>query len=357
MRFYAEAGKVKVSGRTLMEGQVRYLSYSGSEIAFTFIGKRAKICLWTDGENWDETLKGHMAVYRNDEEIPAMRFQLKEPEAIYTIFESEKEEQVTLRLVRITEAAFGKCGVKWIEIDTEQLLTPPKPKQRKIEIIGDSITCGYGVEAKDDTETFHTAQENCMKSYSMCTAKGLDAEVHLVSWSGIGIISNWVEETATAPLDDWLMPMLYQYTDASCSRDVLKQPQQEWEKWDFTAYQPDLILINLGTNDASYCKDLTQRHQSFQREYERFLDFVHVKNPQARILCMLGTMDQRLCIDVEQAVREKQAQWGADILCYQHLTEQDAREDGIGADSHPSIQTQKKTADVVIEKVKEIMNW
>ena len=210
MRFQVTEDKVKVSGRTLFVEGTRYLGYSGSSVSFTFVGKRAVAEIWSDADAWGEELKGRIAVYVNNGEEPVRRICLDKPEGIYTLYESDKEEQVTIQIMKYSEAAFGKCGIRYIEIDTDKLCPPPAMRERKMEIIGDSITCGYGVEAENELQPFHTATENPTKSYSLLTAKALGAEVNLVSWSGNGIVSGYVEETATEPSDKWLMPEVYQ---------------------------------------------------------------------------------------------------------------------------------------------------
>lgn len=356
MRFLATEDKVKITGRTLFRDDVRYLSYSGSSITFTFTGKKAQIAIWTDGEKWDSTLKGWAAVYINDATEPSMRFQFIEPESVYTVFESEIEETVTVSLVKYSEAAFGKCGVKYIEIDTDKLLAPPKALDRRIEIIGDSITCGYGVEAKNELESFDTTIENPAKAYSLKMAKLLNSEINLVSWSGIGIISRYVDESVNEPLDDWLMPMLYKYTDASCSKEVFEEEEKDWEVWDNSKYVPDIILINIGTNDASYCREIPKRNEVYIKEYIEFLKEVRGLNPTPEILCMLGTMDQRLCDSLKTAYERYVESEKDKHIHYFHLPMQ-LDEDGRGADYHPSAITQQKSAEMIAAEVARIMEW
>ena len=159
MEFLATEEACKVLGRSLMVEGTRYLSYSGSSISFTFVGRKASCELFSDAGNWDETLKGWMAVYYDEETEPALRFECEDGTKEYVLFESEEKRQVTVRLERYSEAAFAKCGVKKLWIDTEELLPPPEKKQRKIEIIGDSITCGYGVD-DDGEEILETIEDD-----------------------------------------------------------------------------------------------------------------------------------------------------------------------------------------------------
>lgn len=354
MRFFAQEDKVKVSGRTLFVDNARYLGYSGSSISFTFTGKRADICMWSDADKWDKTLKGWVAVYIDEEEIPSMRIKLIDGENVYTVYKADEEQTVTIKVVKYSEAAFTKCAVKYIEIDTDKLCEPPVKRDRRIEIIGDSITCGYGVEAENELQTFDTATENPMRSYSMRMARLLNAEVNLVSWSGIGVISNWVPEDATEPFTEWLMPPLYEFTDAASSRDALGESRENWQKWEFSKYEPQLIVINLGTNDTSYCKDITSRQQLFKREYKKFVETVREHNATAYILCVLGTMEQKLCHVLDELIAEMKL--NDEKLEFMWLPEQ-LEADGKGADYHPSDLTQQKTAELISDRARQLIKW
>ena len=356
MKFQATEDKVKVTGRTLFAEGVRYLGYSGSSASFTFVGKKAVAEIWSDADAWGEELKGRIAVYVNNGEEPVKRICLDKPEGIYTLYESDTEEQVTVKIMKYSEAAFGKCGIRYIEIDTDKLCPPPAACERKMEIIGDSITCGYGVEAENELQPFHTATENPTKSYSLLTAKDLGAEVNLVSWSGNGIVSGYVEETATEPSDKWLMPEVYRYTDISGSEKLFGEDESRWEKWDFSRFVPDIILINLGTNDCSWCKDIQERKNDYRDRYVEFLKYIRENNPGAEILCMLGTMDQRVLKELEEAVKIFKTTQKDEKVHFLSLPPQNP-EDGYGADWHPCEFTQKKTAELVVREIKSIMNW
>ncbi len=359
MRFSATEENVRITGRTLYVEGTRYLGFSGSSISFTFVGKRAAASIWSNPNEWGEGsdgLRGRIAVYVNGEEEPGKRICLDQEEGMYTLYESDREEQVTVTVVKYSEAAFGKCGIRYLEIDTDRLLPPPAHRQRKMEIIGDSITCGYGVEAENELQPFHTATENPAKSYSLLTAKALDAEVNLISWSGNGIISGYVEETATEPSDECLMPRIYEYTDLSCSEKLFGADEKKWEKWDFSGYVPDIILVNLGTNDCSWCKDIRERKDQFREQYVNFLKAIRGHNPRAQILCMLGTMDQRVLKELEEAVEIFAKDCGDRGVHFLSLPPQNP-EDGYGADWHPSPLTQRKTAEIVTAEVRRIMEW
>lgn len=355
MDFLASSEHMKISGRTMVLDGVRYLDYSGSFVEFVFTGKKVSATLWSNSHTMEDILKAWVAVFVDDQEEPVKRFPLEQEEAEYVLFESDVEKTVTLKLCKVSEEAFGKVGIKKITTDNERPLIPTKKKEHTIEFIGDSITCGYGIEGIFEVDIFNTTQENCYKAYAMRTAKALDADYHLVSWSGIGTTSAWVEETVNEPLNDWLMPMLYQYTDASLCRD-LNMPADQWERWDFARFQPELIVINLGTNDASYVRNIPERMEAYEATYYKFLEQVRENNPASVILATLGAMGQDLCPAVERQVNKFASEKGDQKIHFMSFDVQ-LDEDGIGADWHPSEKTHVKMAERLTEKVKEIMNW
>ena len=72
--------------------------------------------------------------------------------------------------------------------------------------------------------------------------------------------------------------------------------------WDFSQYQPELIVVNLGTNDNSYTKGDPDKCAEFEKGYVNFLKEIRAKNPNSEILCTLGIMGQELYPSITDAV-------------------------------------------------------
>lgn len=154
-----------------------------------------------------------MAVFINDESVPSKRFSLNEEESSYILYENQEVRCIKVRLVKFSEAAYAKVGIKAIEVEgSVEMIRPTQPKKRKIEFIGDSITCGYGNEGVCKVDEFTTRLENPWLGYAVQVAEMLEAEVQLVSWSGIGVYSGWTN--TDEPNRDLVMSELYQYTDS-----------------------------------------------------------------------------------------------------------------------------------------------
>ena len=154
---------------------------------------------------------------------------------------------------------------------------------RRIEIFGNSITCGYAIEdrVKDSPIGYY---ENNYDSYAAITARHFNAECHYTAKSGIGIMVSWF------PL---IMPEMYDRLD----------PTDSNSRWDFSSYVPDLVVINLLQNDAWITN--MPANQEFKhrfgtqrpgedlivQSYRNFVEKVRQAYPRAQIICMLGNMD------------------------------------------------------------------
>lgn len=345
----------RVSGRTTYVGETLYLGFSGSFVEFYTDSDWMDVTIHTDEILEEEAFLARVAIFVNDE-FKLLDTMIDKASKIlrlelYNEYSSEGKKKV--RIEKLSEAAFGLVGISAIEIEDSAFAEPTIPYERKIEFIGDSITCGYGVEALGPLQLFKTSEENPEKAFAIRAAKALKAEYQLVSWSGIGTITNWIPEDVNEPLNEILMPELYKYTDLRlCEKLGLEK-----EYWDNSRFEPDLIVINLGTNDDSYVRKIPEREKEFAATYLPFLEQVHKANPQSSILCILGIMGRNLCHVEEDCVAQFKAKHPEVHINYVWMVEQDPELDGQGADYHPSAATQKKAARVVVSEIKKFMKW
>lgn len=336
---------VKVCGRHTKKDGVLYLCFSGSYAEFEFTGKSAKAVIRTDKAN-DENLVGFVGVFVNGEYKGKLKLDKEEGE--YTVFEAEKPLKTRIRLMRFSENNFGKVGIREIITDGEQ--SPTSDKEFKAEFIGDSITCGYGVEAASENETFCTATENPAKAYAVMAAEELNADFSLVSWSGNGLLTQWIPPERDEPdVSVPLMPDIYRWHDfGGYAFEGYEKPQLH----DFSDFDPDIVVINLGTNDASYTRKIPERVKTFGQAYADFLKFVRSKRQKAKIVCCLGVMNTDLCDEVQKTV-EKINETDRDV--YFLKQEPIGNGEAYGADWHPGEAAQKRTAKQLVEFVRGLV--
>lgn len=346
--FLADDKHVRIIGRSIFHNNIRYLSWSCSSVEFIFTGTELTAEIWTDwtlDEPWKTVFQPYLAVFVNDEIVPNIRFAINEGTANYTIYKSSTAEPVKIRIMKLSEAAFSKVGIVSISADGD--IVPTSQLSRKMEFIGDSITCGFGIEGKSAEEHFQTSTENPYINYASKTARSFGADYNLISWSCIGVYSS---DTKTDEINDgWIMPKIYDYTDLGIEGIVGIDRHVEW---DFSSFVPDVIVINLGTNDNFYTKGIKERTDGFKIAYEKFVKDVRSKNPHSCIICALGMMGAELYPAIEEAVHKL-----GDDKVYALEFDVQCNEDGIGCEQHPNIVTHNKAASKLSKMISDIMGW
>ncbi|MBO7640043.1 MAG: SGNH/GDSL hydrolase family protein [Treponema sp.] len=207
-----------------------------------------------------------------------------------------------------------------------------------IELIGDSITCGYGVEGKSAEEPFTTQTENALKAYAWLTAQNLDADCTLTSFSGFGIVSGWTDSGDLNSIQ--LVPKHYGKFAFSWNSKRFQNVER-----DFSGRKAQIVVINLGTNDDSYTRDIEERQAQYASEYVKFIKEVRAKNPDAHLILCLGIMlgGIRLLPWMDKAAADYRAETGDERISTLHFTPQ-TPEEGFGSDYHPSQATQIRSA-------------
>ncbi|MDE7097939.1 MAG: hypothetical protein K2O60_02165, partial [Ruminococcus sp.] len=175
---------VKYIGRNIYdENNIAWLVQSGSAVEFTVTGKSAEITI--NGDDFvesDEKYRPRYAVIVDDKIILDAILSVKE--RTVELFSGDESRTAVVKVIHLSEANNGAVGVSKIKVNSD-MPVPVAPLQKKslqIEFIGDSITCAYGVEGKDQYENYMTSTENFMKSYAYLTAKQLDADYSAVSY-------------------------------------------------------------------------------------------------------------------------------------------------------------------------------
>ena len=349
------AKDAKQLGRTAYHEDTGTLwcSLSCSGIEFDVTGRECTIELTADSAySSGETNAARYAVYADDKLFSDKQLLDKCELIIIPVAENGSH----IRIIKLSESGNSSMGIRAIQVtggkrdDISFKAAANQP--RMIEFIGDSITCGYGVDGKYGADTFKTANEDASKAYAYLTAQKLEADYSLVCYSGHGVLSGY---TSGGKINKkQLVPKFYDEV-GHCSARLEGDRLIQEDSWDF-ARQPDLVVINLGTNDASYTQSDSNLQKQFTESYVTFLKKIRKKNPNAPILCTLGTMGDTLYDAVCNAAEAYTAETGDSkikTMCFP--VQSDA--DGIAVDWHPSAKTHEKSAEQLAGFIREWLNW
>lgn len=336
---------VKPLGRSVYDGSVRWMSMSGSGIEFDCEGVSADIQLID--ERAGSTPSNHrprVAVYVNGYLV--FDQSLSNRETHVEIDLKSCGGRAVVRVVKLSESMFSYFGIGAITIVGKRPAVPTAPKQLKLEFIGDSITCGFGIDEPDSIRSFSTQTENFSKTYAYLTALAFDAEYSAVSYSGYGVYSGYTEGARNT--SDVIFG---RYENAIDNKSFTSSYSSS--QWSFDSYRPNLVVINLGTNDASYCGSQTAK-AGFVEEYKRLISLVREKNPDAFILCVLGDMNNSMYPYIEQAVSEYRLETGETKIDNTTIGFNMGQTD-IVISGHPGALANQSAAEDLIAKIQQLM--
>ena len=147
----------------------------------------------------------------------------------------------TLEVLKRTETWQGLVTFTDLMMGKSKLLSAPRLPDRKLMFVGDSVTCGVGVN--NDATCSNPVTDpsiDAYDSYGMLLGRRLDAQAQLVCYGGRGLERDYLghgvaEGTLNAP----------QFLDLTIVGNDLKGSVV----WDSKSYTPDGIVVSLGTND------------------------------------------------------------------------------------------------------------
>ncbi len=346
----------KLIGRSLVVEHIRWVALSGAGVAFDFQGKELTITI-RGGKNAvipnNDTCYARFAVFVNGERV--IDDILDADSKTYQVLKSTKEEEATIQIMKLSESAMSAIGIAPILCDEEAIIKAVPQKKRRIEFIGDSITCGYGVDDFDMSHTFSTQTEDVTKAFAYKTAKLLDADYSMFSCSGYGIISGYTADPEIRGAEELIPP--YYESQCFCRDDFGNMGEPAKIAWDFSEYRPQVIVINLGTNDDSFCQDTEWKQEEYRKKYGEFIKVVRSHNPDAEIFCVLGLMGDRLYEKICQ-MREDYMEETKDVHIHTvHIPAQETLEAGYVIDYHPIPDAHTMAAEVVARAIREQMGW
>ncbi len=172
-----------------------------------------------------------------------------------------------VELVRRTEAWQGIATFEGLTLPPGgELLRPPPWPERKLLVIGDSVTGGEYDERFPPENDNTPRVANAARGYGMLLGRRLQAQVHLVSYGGRGVMRDWQGRT-----DLPNAPQFFQRT----------LPDDPASRWDHAAWVPDVVVVALGQNDFS--KDLPDE-AVYRQAYDEFIGAVRAAYPRAALV-------------------------------------------------------------------------
>lgn len=329
---------VHIGGRVLVEtnaqGEKAYV-YSWPSVYFetAFKGDRLTI-KFDDDQNYFQLIV--------DNSEPKI---IKKPGKLDYQVQNLQAGRHLVRLEKITETQSNTGRFLGFYTSEKSKALATSKRKRSIEFIGDSFTVGYGntSSSQECTNEDVYASTHSQLAFGPLVAKHFNADYQINASSGFGIVRNY---NGTSP--DKNLVGLYPFTLHNNNYIYAS----DW--------QPQVIVIGLGTNDFSTklsegerWKTRAELQQDYVKKYIQFVKTLHTNNPKAQFILMAS----------DQAEGEIATQVGRVIATL--------KTDGLkkvnsiifkgldykGCHWHPSVNDDKLLAELLIDYLKTNKVW
>jgi len=303
-----------------------------SSVEIRFHGTGANVVINEDGEDrYEVVLDG----------APQGVLAVRDGRHTYSLAYNLPSSNHTVTLAKRTEASFGRTQFVEVQLASgDRLENAPRLAKRRIEAIGDSITAGLGNEGTSQSHaTIDT--ENAYLSYGAIASRFLKADYQCIAWSGKKL---W-------PDNDML------------SIAGLTLPKDDSTHWQDLEWRPDVIVINLGSND--FYPDNPDK-KGWVDAALAFIKTLRADDPHAMIYLGLGPMMSdndppghhalaTLRDYLQTVVNDRRALGDKRIRLLEFQQEDPVT--GIGADQHPNIKTHEEMAERLVAAIQTNLRW
>lgn len=360
-----EAGNYRIYGRTDETQNPLPLFFNGSGIEVNVTGTELWIDIDVDydvHEPWIWTALNGAFMSRQMLQAGTYSlclFRSMSPEAV-------KNVKFFRELQAMSEDSVCRLLIRGFRCDGEFL--PVTPRRYKFEFIGDSITSGEGTYgAKEDTDWL-AMYMGSSRNFARMVSDALDAEYRLVSQGGWGVLCGWDND----PRHN--LPSRYEKI-CGLAEGEMNERLGAAKPYDFTSWVPDVIIVNLGTNDASAFNQpawsdpvtgqtFKQRKEAdgsfnaedlarFEQAVTDFLKMIRKNNPTSHIIWAYGMLGYDLTLAIADAMNTYRRETGDCNTAFVQLP--DTTEETVGSHAHPGEKSHARAAQVLIEYLQKIL--
>ncbi|MBD3920518.1 GDSL family lipase [Paenibacillus sp. PR3] len=261
-----------------------------------------------------------------------------------------------------------RCSLQIHAVKFDGELLPVEDRPNKIEFIGDSITSGEGSTGANQEADWIPMWFSALDNYTAITADALNADYRVVSQSGWGVLTSWDNN----PNNN--IPAYYEQVCGLLTGDD-NEGLGAHESHDFAAWQPDVVVVNLGTNDGGAFYSAEWRDPStgeihkqrlnedgsfngedlaaFELAAEQFLVKLRRNNPKAHIVWAYGMLGTPMLPAISRAVEAYANQSGDRMLSICELP--NTTDETVGARSHPGLLAHRQAALVLTKHIERLL--
>lgn len=254
------------------------LVYAASYVKMVFTGTSVAVSLANHHSCWTNEMG-----YFIDGEQGRIRLREDEERERYVLAEALPDTRHELLFFKRMDSCHTVTFYGF-EVDEGAEILAPEPKPvRRMEVFGDSVSCGEVSEALDyvgKPDPVHDGEySNSWYSYAWMTARKLNAELHDTSQGGIPLLDG----------TGWFAAPDYKGME-SCYDKIEYHPDLgETKQWDFSGYTPHVVVVAIGQNDNHPVDYMAEDYDGekavyWRVRYRAFIERLMELYPKAQII-------------------------------------------------------------------------
>ncbi len=305
-------------------------SNSAAGVAFAFEG--TELAVYLSASAYKEGYFHYVTIIIDDREPIALPIRQAGWQEVATDLEAGKRH--TVRILKRSESNAGDICIHRIRLSQGAKLfeAPPPPTDRKIQVLGDSIACGYGNLWTGEEPENVTKWEDGTNTYATMVAQRFGASLDMVAISGIG--------AGNAKNEPYPILPVYKQRDNSVT-----------EPADFGSFVPDVVIIGLGTNDVGRQNPA----QDFVNSAVELIRFIRAQHPDCVIIWTYGVMGDPAYGENPRRAVEIVTEEGMKNVYYMPATP--AEGGGLGLAAHPLVADHERLAEELSAFITDTLGW
>ncbi len=310
--------------------------YPGSGFLLRFNGSELRVEVSSDSDSSALTVVV-------DHGVPELRLLRKGTNEV-TLVHAPSPGRHTVEVYKRTETWQGIVTLLGVHLpDAGEPLLPSILPRRKLLFIGDSVTCGSGIENDADCKADpERPASDAYNAYGMLLGRRLDAQSHLVCYGGRGLERDY----RGLGIADGVVniPQFYQLAVAS------DEPSSR-VPWDASRWQPDAIIVSLGTNDFNLQKTKPLDDKKWVSEYVAFVHALRKNYRHSFIFLTEGA------IVTDPLLRQMVQETAAKVHDKKVKDVPSSHYPGLPCDAHPTRMEHGKIADDLEPLIRQTLDW
>lgn len=335
----ANNAMIQTMGRTVVKDDgAQSLGYPGVTLTLNVKAKKlALIGTSTSGENYFD-------VIIDDQPAKVIRLPTSAKET--PLFRGDAVEHHRVQVIHRSETWHGISTLRGFVLTEGELLPPPPLPERKLLVIGDSVTCGEAIDRVVPSDGSQCKKDkswwNAKASYGMLLGEALNAQTQLVCHGGRGLVRSWNGKT-----DEHNTPDFYPLAISEASGSF---------PWPAARYPADLVLVSVGTND--FGPGIPERSH-YVKTYVKFAQKLLADFPSAHIVLTEGAIvsDNNPSLPQKTTLQEYLYATQKHVASPRLHVVPSRHYGGDACDGHPTRESHAKMAQDFEQPLKNIMAW